>query len=106
MGDLKRTDRRAAAVGDTVGALGTGKTLELIMTLQRIRAAKQQAQMAIRVDVGRAGIGRTQANHFIVLKLTTFDPIVHVAETLSPAGRRRWHRACAVVSQCSKSWWI
>lgn len=28
---MKRTDRRAAAVGDTVGALGTGKTLDLIV---------------------------------------------------------------------------
>ena len=31
----------------------------------------------------------------IVLKLTAFDPIVHIAETLSPTGHRRWHLECA-----------
>lgn len=30
---MKRTDNRAAAVGETIGALGTGKTLDFIIAV-------------------------------------------------------------------------
>lgn len=100
MDNLKRTDRTAAAVGDTVGALGTGKTLDSIIVLVRTLSSETAMQKSIRNLCGsqRAlkGVGFIGAHRpTIVLKLTAFDPIVHVAETLSPADCRRWHRAGA-----------
>lgn len=53
---MKRTDSRAAAVGDTVGALGTGKTLELIVALERTLSSETAVQTSIQTGVGRAGV--------------------------------------------------
>ena len=56
MGNLKRTDSRAAAVGDTIGALGTGKTLELMAALEGMLSSETAAQTSVQTGVGRAGV--------------------------------------------------
>lgn len=56
MGDLKRTDSRAAAVGETIGAFGTGKTLELIIALGGTLSSETAVQTSIQTGVGRAGV--------------------------------------------------
>lgn len=56
VGNLKRTDKRAAAVGDTIGALGTGRTLELIVVLERTLSSETAVQASIQTGVGRAGV--------------------------------------------------
>jgi hypothetical protein len=53
---LKRTDSRAAAVGETIGALGTGKTLELIIALGGTLSSETAVQTSIQTGVGRAGV--------------------------------------------------
>lgn len=53
---MKRTDSRAAAVGDTVGALGTGRTLERIVAFERTLYSETDVQTSIQTRVGRAGV--------------------------------------------------
>ena len=53
--NVKRTDRRAAAVGETVGALGTGRMLERIVAFERTLSSETKVQTSIRTGVGRAG---------------------------------------------------
>lgn len=53
---MKRTDSRAAAVGDTIGALGTGKTLELMAALEGTLSSETAAQTSVQTGVGRAGV--------------------------------------------------
>lgn len=65
MGNLKRTDKRAAAVGDTVvalGTLGTGKALELIVALERMLSSETAVQTSIQTGVGRAGVKKAWAS--------------------------------------------
>lgn len=54
--NVKRTDRRAAAVGETVGALGTGRTLERIVAFERTLSSETEEQTSIQTGAGRAGV--------------------------------------------------
>jgi hypothetical protein len=55
VGNLKRTDKRAAAVGDTIGALGgAGKALEFIM-LSSLGANAAQRIAVLEDDLDRCG---------------------------------------------------
>lgn len=56
MGNLKRTDSRAAAVGDTVGALGTDKTSDFIVALERTLSSETAMQLSIQNGVGRVRV--------------------------------------------------
>lgn len=71
--NLKRTDSRAAAVGDTVGAvggatgeavgaLGTGKVLDSIVALEQPLSSETGVQRLMCSGVGRAGVDQMQAN--------------------------------------------
>ena len=52
---MKRTDRTAAAVGETVGALGTGKTLDSMIVLVRTLSSEAAVYKSIQTGVGRSG---------------------------------------------------
>jgi hypothetical protein len=73
---LKRTDKRAAAVGDTIGALGgAGKTLEFIMLSSLGTNAAQR--IAVQEDDLDPGGGR--GGLFLTPRATT--TAYHCSET-------------------------